>query len=143
MSLTRRWPNADLGSLYERQIYSCECKSEVMRTADLKESLLLRGGARFSQAVFYLYAARWMDQNRAIRVASWGYLSVVERQMDWRIIRDGNSWRAIGPDFEDPSISPAGWGETLDEAREALASVYLQDPEGGSVPPLSDFKVHA
>jgi hypothetical protein len=63
--------------------------------------------------------------------------------MDWRIIRDGNSWCAIGPDFRDLATSLVGWGETPDQAREALAIRCLEKPDPISVPPISDFRVHA
>lgn len=64
-------------------------------------------------------------------------------RMEWQIIRDGNGWWALGPDFETLEKSPAGWGHTPDEARAALAARYLEHSEPLNVPQLSDFRVHA
>jgi hypothetical protein len=57
----------------------------------------------------------------------------------WRILPKGDGWCAIGPDFED--FIESGWGDTLVEARDALASKYRPMGRTLRVPPLNDFRV--
>jgi len=30
----------------------------------------------------------------------------------WHVIRDGNAWCAVGPEFDEFAESTVGWGET-------------------------------
>lgn len=62
-------------------------------------------------------------------------------RMEWQIIRSGNRWCAIGPDFENLETSPVGWGDSPIAARQALDAEYRERFEPLSVPPLEDFAV--
>jgi len=42
---------------------------------------------------------------------------------DSRVYRDGNAWCAVRPDFVDIQTSPAGFGDTPEEARSALREI--------------------
>lgn len=57
----------------------------------------------------------------------------------WHVIRDGQAWCAIGPEFDDLEVNIVGWGSTPQAARDMLSSQY-----GGelAVPDLIDFQVH-
>jgi hypothetical protein len=39
-----------------------------------------------------------------------------------RVFKDGNAWVAVHPDFQNLQESPAGFGDTPEEARKALVS---------------------
>jgi hypothetical protein len=42
-----------------------------------------------------------------------------------RVFQDGNAWCAVWPDFENRQESPAGFGDTPQQARAALAKAKL------------------
>ena len=59
----------------------------------------------------------------------------------FHLLKDGDSWVAVGPDFRDLQRSPAGFGETPEEAIEALHdALRLRGME--MLPAPSRFKVH-
>jgi len=59
----------------------------------------------------------------------------------FHLLKDGDSWVAVGPDFVDLQRSPTGFGETPEEAIEALhAALRLRGVE--KLPAPSRFKVH-
>lgn len=62
--------------------------------------------------------------------------------LGWHVILDGNVWCAVGPIFEDLLFSPAGWGSTPEEAREALTRRH-ERAESAQVPQLPAFRVWA
>jgi len=67
-----------------------------------------------------------------------GYMDI---SRDFHLLKDGDSWVAVGPDFVDLQRSPAGFGETPEEAIEALhAALRLRGVE--KLPAPSRFKVH-
>jgi hypothetical protein len=60
--------------------------------------------------------------------------------LGWHVILDGNVWCAVGPIFEDLLISPAGWGSTPEEAREALTRRHQRE-DSALVPQLPAFRI--
>lgn len=59
-------------------------------------------------------------------------MSVVVLPQDhwgWQLRRSGPSWRATGPDFCDPGISPAGYGATPEDAVASLRRQRAHVPE--------------
>jgi hypothetical protein len=56
MSLTMRGLSAELGALYERQIFSCECEYEVPRIADAEGRLAAQRPRRLFLGSVCLYA---------------------------------------------------------------------------------------
>jgi len=57
----------------------------------------------------------------------------------WHVVRDGNAWCALGPEFDDPAVSTVGWGSTPEAARDMLAARYDGEIR---VPALREFQVH-
>jgi hypothetical protein len=61
----------------------------------------------------------------------------------FHLLRDGNSWVAVGPDFVDLQRSPAGFGDTQEEAvRELQHELRKQGWPDRRLPALGDFEVH-
>jgi len=54
-------------------------------------------------------------------------------------VRDGNAWRAPGPEFDDLAVSTVGWGSTPGAVRDMLAARYDGEIR---VPALREFQVH-
>jgi hypothetical protein len=60
----------------------------------------------------------------------------------YHLLRDGDAWAAVGPDFVDLQQSPAGFGATPEEAVGALrAALRKAGYPDHSLPRLGDFKV--
>jgi hypothetical protein len=61
----------------------------------------------------------------------------------FHLLKDGGVWCAVGPDFLDLVQSPAGFGNTREEAvRELRAHLRRAGYPERSLPKLGDFKVH-
>src|SRR5215475_5428547 len=66
----------------------------------------------------------------------------MDNSRGFHLLRDGNAWVAVGPDFVDLQRSPTGFGETPEEAIEALhEALRLRGVE--MLPAPSRFKVHS
>jgi hypothetical protein len=61
----------------------------------------------------------------------------------FHLLRDGDAWCAVGPEFVDLQRSPAGFGDTPEEAVKALRAELRRDgyPDN-ALPKLRDFTVH-
>jgi hypothetical protein len=61
----------------------------------------------------------------------------------FHLFKDGDAWAAVGPHFVDLQQSPAGFGETKDQAVKALHAELRKAgwPES-AMPALIRFKVH-
>jgi hypothetical protein len=61
----------------------------------------------------------------------------------FHLFRDGDAWAAVGPHFVDLQQSPAGFGETKEQAVKALQAELRKAgwPES-AMPALIRFKVH-
>jgi hypothetical protein len=57
----------------------------------------------------------------------------------WHLVRDGNAWCALGPEFYDLTVSAVGWGSTPEGARNALEARCDGEIQ---VPALREFQVH-
>jgi len=57
----------------------------------------------------------------------------------WHLVRDGNAWCALGPEFNDLAVSTVGWGGTPEAARNALEARCDDEIR---VPALREFQVH-
>jgi hypothetical protein len=58
-------------------------------------------------------------------------------------LRDGNMWMAVGPKFVDLQRSPAGFGNTQEEAvRELRSQLRRAGYLDHALPRLDDFTVH-
>jgi hypothetical protein len=63
---------------------------------------------------------------------------------DFHLLKDGNAWCAVGPDFIDLQHSPAGFGATQQEAVRALcAELRRAGYPDVALALLSDFELHA
>jgi hypothetical protein len=62
----------------------------------------------------------------------------------FHLLEDGGVWCAVGPDFVDLVRSPAGFGNTREEAgRELRDHLRRAGYPAHSLPKLGDFKVHS
>jgi hypothetical protein len=59
----------------------------------------------------------------------------------WLIIRDGDSWCAVGPGGVSLATRPTGWGRSPLEAYTALRAKYRMEGKHMPLPPLDDFVV--
>jgi hypothetical protein len=61
----------------------------------------------------------------------------------FHLLRDGDTWLAVGPEFLDLQRSPAGFGKTRDEAvRELRARLRRAGHPDHALPEMRDFTVH-
>jgi hypothetical protein len=61
----------------------------------------------------------------------------------FHLLKDGNAWAAVGPEFLDLQRSPAGFGATQEEAVKKLRTELRKAgyPDH-AIPKIGDFKVH-
>jgi hypothetical protein len=57
----------------------------------------------------------------------------------WHLVRDGNAWCALGPEFYDLAVSAVGWGSSPEAARNALEARCDGEIH---VPAIREFQVH-
>jgi len=61
----------------------------------------------------------------------------------FHLLKDGGTWLAVGPEFVDLVRSPAGFGNTRQEAvRELRAQLRIAGYPDHSLPRLGHFTVH-
>ena len=61
----------------------------------------------------------------------------------FHLLRDGDAWCAVGPDFLNLQRSPAGFGATRQEAIRALrADLRVAGYSHYSLPSLGEFTIH-
>jgi hypothetical protein len=61
----------------------------------------------------------------------------------FHLLKDGNVWMAVGPEFVDLQRSPTGFGKTQQQAvREIRAQLRRAGYPDHALPRLGDFKVH-
>ena len=61
----------------------------------------------------------------------------------FHLLKDGDVWLAVGPEFVDLVQSPAGFGDTPEEAvRELRAQLRKAGYPDHSLPRLGEFTVH-
>jgi hypothetical protein len=61
----------------------------------------------------------------------------------FHLLKDGGTWLAVGPEFVDLQRSPAGFGNTRQEAvRELRGQLRMAGYPDHSLPKLGEFKAH-
>jgi hypothetical protein len=61
----------------------------------------------------------------------------------FHLLKDGDAWFAVGPEFLDLQRSPAGFGNTREAAvRELRARLRMAGYPDYSLPWIGEFKVH-
>jgi hypothetical protein len=61
----------------------------------------------------------------------------------FHLLRDGDAWCAVGPEFLDLQMSPAGFGDTKEEAVKTLrAELRKVGYPDHSLPRLGEFMIH-
>jgi hypothetical protein len=61
----------------------------------------------------------------------------------FHLLMDGDVWLAVGPEFVDLQRSPAGFGNTREEAvRELRTQLRMAGYSDHSLPSLGEFTVH-
>jgi hypothetical protein len=60
---------------------------------------------------------------------------------DWLVLRDGDSWRAVGPGGPFLAARPSGWGRSPLEAYTALRAKYRMEGKLIELAPLDEFIV--
>jgi len=59
------------------------------------------------------------------------------------LLKDGDAWAAVGPDYIDLVRSPAGFGQTQEQAvRKLQAELRKAGYPDHAIPKIGEFKVH-